>query len=508
MLKNLFPIVILFSFFTFNLSAQNIFVSLTGDDSNPGTIDQPLKSIPAAISKIQRGDTIYVRGGIYYLTSTISISKSGYENSKYYLFSYPGERPVLDFFSQSQGPKGISLKADFWHIKGFDIRGAGDNGMQISAGSFNTIEFCIFYENRDTGLQLDNGASNNKVINCDSYYNADPSDYGDADGFAPKLTVGTGNYFYGCRAWENCDDGWDGYMRGATDVTTTLENCWTFKNGYLKDGTDPGSQANGNGFKMGGGDNSNSQHLMHHFILKNCLAFENKAKGFDQNNNDGSMTLYNCTGLNNKTADYRIQRQVNPGQTVTVVNCVSLNGKAEFGTFVVQQTNSWQSPFVVTQDDFVSIDTTGIRGPRKEDGSLPDIKFMQLASGSDLIDAGTNVGLTFNESAPDLGAFEFDITSSVYDQNVILPNEFTLFQNYPNPFNPVTTIEYYIPKEAKVSLEVFDLLGSKVSTIVNEIKTAGSYAVKFDSSKLSSGIYVYRLLFNGMTLSRKMIVIK
>jgi len=247
---------------------------------------------------------------------------------------------------------------------------------------------------------------------------------------------------------------------------------------------------------------------MHHFILKNCLAFENKAKGFDQNNNDGSMTLYNCTGLNNKTADYRIQRQVNAGQTVTVINCVTFNGKAEFGTFVVQQTNGWQSPFIVTQDDFVSIDTTGIRGPRKTDGSLPDIKFMHLASGSDLIDAGTNVGLTFNGSAPDLGAFEFNITSSVYNQNAILPSEFTLYQNYPNPFNPVTTIEYYIPKEAKVSLEVFDLLGSKVSTIVNEIKTAGSYAVKFDSSKLSSGIYIYRLLFHGMTLSRKMIVIK
>jgi hypothetical protein len=68
------------------------------------------------------------------------------------------------------------------------------------------------------------------------------------------LTVGSGNYFYGCRAWKNCDDGWDGYMRGADDPSTTIENCWAFRNGYLEDGSDPGTQTNGNGFKMGGSD--------------------------------------------------------------------------------------------------------------------------------------------------------------------------------------------------------------------------------------------------------------
>jgi hypothetical protein len=192
-----------------------------------------------------------------------------------------GERPRLDFGGQVFGSKGISLKANYWIIRGFDVQGAGDNGLEINGGSNNLIEYCAFYENRDSGLQLSNGAANNHIINCDSYNNADPPNYGNADGFAPKLTVGTGNYFYGCRAWGNCDDGWDGYLRGATDVTTTLEYCWTWGNGYLKDGSDPGSQANGNGFKIGGGDNSNSAQLMHHAILKYCAAFGNKNKGFD-----------------------------------------------------------------------------------------------------------------------------------------------------------------------------------------------------------------------------------
>ena len=110
-------------------------------------------------------------------------------------------------------------------------------------------------------------------INCDSYYNADPSN-GNADGFAPKLDVGSGNYFYGCRAWQNSDDGYDGYLRGTNNVNTTLVNCWAFKNGYLKDGS--ASSGNGNGFKMGGSDDKT---LNHNFTIENCLSFQNRVKG-------------------------------------------------------------------------------------------------------------------------------------------------------------------------------------------------------------------------------------
>lgn len=61
--------------------------------------------------------------------------------------------------------------------------------MIISTGGYNVIEFCSFIGNEDSGLQLSGGAHNNKIINCDSYYNADPTDYGDADGFACKLLL-------------------------------------------------------------------------------------------------------------------------------------------------------------------------------------------------------------------------------------------------------------------------------------------------------------------------------
>src|SRR5690606_10011388 len=110
---------------------------------------------------------------------------------------------------------------------------------------------------------------------------------------------------------------WDGYMRSANDAETIIENSWAFANGYFKDGTDPGPQANGNGFKMGGSDDKN---LMHDFILKNCLAFDNKAKGFDQNSNKGSMILYNCTGYRNKGNNYSIGVPVFPAKTAMVKN--------------------------------------------------------------------------------------------------------------------------------------------------------------------------------------------
>ncbi len=491
------------------LPAQ-IFVAPDGDDLHDGSFDNPLRTVPEALKKISLGDTIYMRGGVYKETSRITIGtdKNGEENNRYYLFAWQDERPILDFSNQAFGSQGMSLKAGYWHIYGIDIKGAGDNGMYIDGGSNNIIEFCSFYENRDTGLQLSNGAANNQIINCDSYYNADPSDYGDADGFAPKLTVGSGNYFYGCRAWGNCDDGWDGYLRGADDVTTTLENCWTWGNGYLKDGSDPGPQANGNGFKMGGGDNSNSLDLRHHMNLSNCLAFENKNKGFDQNNNAGSMTLFNCTGYNNITADFRIKRELKAGETLTVKNCIAYLGSAELGDFAIQEANSWLPGFNVDEADFISLEYGEADAPRNSDGSLPDITFLNLAEGSDLIDAGVDVGLPYNGLAPDLGAFETDFASNI-SWGHIFPDNSDLEQNYPNPFNPVTAIGYRLSALSEVDLSIYTINGQKVTSLVNDRQPAGEYVVNWDASGFASGVYICSLTTNfGLVQTRKMILVK
>ena len=94
------------------------------------------------------------------------------------------------------------------------------------------------------------------------------------------------------------------------------------------------------------------------------------------------------------------------------------------------------------------------------------------------------------------------------------PSNFSLSQNYPNPFNPVTTIDYSVAPEngtngvVLVQLKAYDVLGREVCILVNERKPAGSYKIEFDGSKLSSGIYYYRLTAGNYSLTKKMILMK
>ncbi|MCE1188783.1 MAG: T9SS type A sorting domain-containing protein [Ignavibacteria bacterium] len=99
-------------------------------------------------------------------------------------------------------------------------------------------------------------------------------------------------------------------------------------------------------------------------------------------------------------------------------------------------------------------------------------------------------------------------SSSVKKPVPITPLRYTLLQNYPNPFNPVTKISYQVPSAGQVTLKVFDILGKEVATLVNNVKSPGTYEVQFDASKLPSGVYIYSLRVNGQVLNKKMNLIK
>jgi hypothetical protein len=219
------------------------------------------------------------------------------------------------------------------------------------------------------------------------------------------MDVGSGNVFKGCRSWQNSDDGWDGYLRGTDNVTTRLEDCWTFKNGYRKDGS--ASSGNGNGFKMGGSDD---KALKHNFILVRCLSFQNRVKGFDQNNNRGAITLHNCTSFSNG-ANYSLD---GGSSTLTAINCIASGSGSSSLKGGILTTNDLNA----ATSDFVSVDPSSTMGPRKTDGSLPDITFMHLKSSSSLIDAGTIIqGVTYEGSKPDLGCFETGIKTAIFTQS-------------------------------------------------------------------------------------------
>lgn len=89
-----------------------------------------------------------------------------------------------------------------------------------------------------------------------------------------------------------------------------------------------------------------------------------------------------------------------------------------------------------------------------------------------------------------------------------LPKEFALDQNYPNPFNPSTKIEYAVPKESRVRLEVYNLLGQRIATLVDEVKSAGYYTASFDAVGLSSGLYFYRMNAGEVSFLKKMMLVK
>ena len=101
-----------------------------------------------------------------------------------------------------------------------------------------------------------------------------------------------------------------------------------------------------------------------------------------------------------------------------------------------------------------------------------------------------------------------NVATGIDDKDLKAAYSYKLEQNYPNPFNPETTIDYALAQAGKVKVEVYNLLGQKVETLVNEFQPAGTYTVKFDGAKLSSGVYFYKIHAGDFTQTRKMVLMR
>lgn len=99
-------------------------------------------------------------------------------------------------------------------------------------------------------------------------------------------------------------------------------------------------------------------------------------------------------------------------------------------------------------------------------------------------------------------------TTNISEGPFSRPVDFIMNQNYPNPFNPSTTIGFVIPRASDVQLEVFNMLGQKVATLVSEMFQAGEHKVRWDAAGLSSGIYFYRLKAGSFSYSKKLILLR
>jgi hypothetical protein len=104
-------------------------------------------------------------------------------------------------------------------------------------------------------------------------------------------------------------------------------------------------------------------------------------------------------------------------------------------------------------------------------------------------------------------AFKTEETTDIKDGGKI-PKSFQLYQNYPNPFNPETFITFDIPKSGVYSVKVYNLLGEMVSVIGNRNYLPGTYKIMFGNNSLSSGIYIYQLIGDGVNISKKMVLLR
>ena len=545
--------------FIYSATAQEItkvFVAPDGDDTHPGTMELPLASIQKAQELVSPGDTVYIRGGTYQPTedqisrvvnnlfaSITYLDKNGEAGNRINYWAYPGETPVFDFSAvkpQGQRVVGIYVNASYLHIKGLEMTGIQttitshtESYCIYSRGSDNIFELISMHDNVGTGIRH-YGGGGNVFLNLDAYRNWDTvseqgiGDNNDGIGVHPR-EGSSPNIIKGSRVWFNSDDGIDIIRAGGPVI---IDSTWAFYNGFS-----PSFQplGDGNGFKAGGHAHDTEDRLpdiIPRHTIRFSIAVRNKVNGFYANHHLGGNDWYNNTGYLNGGRDFNMLNRPSredaenidgPGYGHVLKNNLAFTSFGDGTANIVdslnaQEANTWTMGIRPGAGDFVSIDLEQLTAPRKADGSLPDIELLRPAPGSDVIDAGVDLGFAFFGAAPDLGALETNHptnTGALIEQHV--PDKTTLYPNFPNPFNPQTEIQYALAEPGFVTLSIYNILGQKVRTLLGQHHNPGKYRItwnaKDDAAKqVAAGIYMYRLTLSNeqdiQVLQNKMVLLK
>jgi hypothetical protein len=425
--------------------AKEYYVATTGSDTAAGTIDEPFATLQKGANTAVAGDTVWIRGGTYSITTPnsssagVNFSKSGTsDTNRIKYWAYPGETPVFDFakmtISTTGYTMGFSVSGSWLHFKGLELCNVpmttfSNNALSVTSGGNDIFELLNMHHNSGNGIFIGSKtAGGHLILNCDAHDNYDAtSNQGqgqNADGFGIHYqTTGESSIIRGCRAWWNSDDGYDLINH---EVPVIVENSWAMGNGYADYGTFNPSSGNGNGFKMG----SSKTGVRH--IVRNNVAWKNKASGFYANHSSGGNTWYNNTSFQNGTQYNLLASDPNDSSVKIILsgslvhimrNNIGYPNKNTNMEGVDTAFNSWDLNITPAAKDFLSITdpsvsgtgqaietTSPALGPRQADGSLPDVDFLKLVAGSQMIDKGTDVGLPFVGAAPDLGAYEYGET--------------------------------------------------------------------------------------------------
>lgn len=299
---------------------------------------------------------------------------------------YQDENPVVDGADMDDSIPFHLNRGQNFVIRGLEIKNGSDRGLQIRSTSAdqpavgNLIENCHSHHNGGSGFIVSEHAHNNRFVDCLAEEQQDP---GSGDGFqAAGGTSPTDNEFIDCVARNNADDGfdmWDGEH-------SYLLRCEATGNGE----TSNGQTGDGNGYKLGNDfDSSSGGHR-----LERCLAWKNTERGFNTNASSIPNEIVNCTAWNTGTGF----------RTVDNADNVFRNN--------IAADNSSDTSFGVESDDTSNTWNLGIEDPSFASTDPSTSEFLRLSADSPCIDAGEDVEMDYNGEAPDLGAFEYQATSS------------------------------------------------------------------------------------------------
>ena len=382
------------------------YVATDGDDDGAGTIEDPFASWQRGIDAARRGHRIVVAPGTYSAgPDGVTIPRSGTREAPIRLEAADaGDRPVLDCTGlDADQLVCVEIDGAWWHISGVEIVGtpqpSGDTpyAVLMDETRHDTLENVAVHDNHGVGIAIIDDSRHNLLRNVDAYRNqdeaTDPEPYENGDGIdlSGLRSSGVGNRVVGCRVWWNADDGIDLWE---SEAAVEIRRCWSFRNGYIAGTTEPAG--NGQGYKLG-----RNFDAPRHVVTRN-LAWGNRSYGFDENGASGRMTFHHNTSFRNGEGQYAMYA----GLRHVMRNNVALPDRSDIADEVDDRFNSWTMPVLVTRRDFRSTSWVGADGPRDADGSLPRLPFLRLRAGSDLVDAGKDVGWPYEGADPDLGAYE------------------------------------------------------------------------------------------------------
>ena len=523
----------------------------SASDSNPGTEALPFLSIQAGVNTAQAGDNVIIKGdtdssstlAIYNVSRNgITTVRDGSNNNNIIIKAYNDHTVIIKGDGTGDG---IELNNSYHEFHGIIFSGF-NKATEGSASKMSIlIENCEFTDTKETGLRLRNidgltirdtyihhcfesgvslrGCNNVLFERVESSYNSDgKGSSGDGDGF--HSLDGDNVDFINCIAIGNSEDGFDitsnGKMVNCISANHTACNVKLWRRDG--DGYVPKTMKIVNSLIYGAGEcgikiSNGAQLLLFNNVIYNNGEDGAAFRGISISEGPAVVTSYlvnNIIVASNKTANWA--KTIDVRQSGSNVNKVIANYNLYDG---YQNTSSG----VDMDDNFILDDPQFINAADADfhlELSSPAIdKGISQEVYNSLYDSlGVDISLDFDgngrpqNSIWDIGAFESQTTTSLQQNSNGLPSSYTL-QNYPNPFNPSTKVEFELSKGSHAKLEIFNISGQKILTLVDNYFNAGKYFRDWNgknsqNKSVGSGVYYYRLVADGQVLTKKMILLR